>query len=323
MSVVGFAYAYAGAFSVIAVSEMSVVGFAYAYAGATTLVTGVDLMRNSPCTSKLAIHCLDEFYLVYVLPMNVYCWTHNVTIAVLVMWHAGNIREFIGKHQIKVFVSCSFACFTALVYLVYFLELLATFRQPAISIIPGMTFSLFGVSGVLMWCCCCIAEALTALPLQMLVFLFVDVLSMSTFTVYVSYLVDEWCKEVGTVMLYIGWLLTLCFMISFSWPVTQKDQLKSRLLYASRTSIVMDLCGKMFTYYLVFKHQERHIPAWVVFLELPTTLIEAMVKWEHTKFSRMYTQHERRDHVNPNDGNVDAVRPLLTHEDKDPEAAAA
>ena len=66
------------------------------------------------------------------------------------------------------------------------------------SIMFDVFFAMFGVSGVLMWCCCSIAEVAVSLPLHMLVFLFVDVFSMSTITVHVRYFKDELGRSKAT-----------------------------------------------------------------------------------------------------------------------------
>ena len=137
-------------------------------------------------------------------------------------------------------------------------------------------------------------------------FIFVDVLSMCTFTVYVLYIVDQWCKFLGMTMLAAGWLLTCGVVVDFYRPYETQDELNRRLCRASKTSVIMDVLGKMLTYYMELKRQEGHLPKWVVGLELPTTLIEAVIKWEHAQYSRIYRMHRVADN--------DVQHALLSHE---------
>ena len=108
---------------------------------------------------------------------------------------------------------------------------------------------------------------------------------MSTFTVYAMYITDTVSRAAGCAMTVSGWLLSVR-------EFKGQDELNARLRRASKLSVVMDICGKVFTYYLVLTRQENHIPKFVLGLELPTTLIEGMIKWEHAKFIRM---HKPRD----------------------------
>ena len=115
---------------------------------------------------------------------------------------------------------------------------------------------------------------------------------MSTFTVYAMYITDTVSRAAGCAMTVSGWLLSVFFFYDFVREFKGQDELNARLRRASKLSVVMDICGKVFTYYLVLTRQENHIPKFVLGLELPTTLIEGMIKWEHAKFIRV---HKPRD----------------------------
>ena len=81
------------------------------------------------------------------------------------------------------------------------------------------------------------------------------------------------------IMCLIGWVLTVAFIIDSCRPFQTISDLNARLQRSSKISVVMDVMGKMLTYYLVLSMQEKHIPRWVVAQEMPTTMIEAVVKF--------------------------------------------
>ena len=120
-------------------------------------------------------------------------------------------------------------------------------------------------------------------PKKIRMFMFVDLLSMCTFSVYVSYVADDRCKKIGLVMLVCGWMFTVFFIHDFAREFQKKQELNGRLKLASRISIVIDVCGKVFTYGMAVAANEPKIPKELVALEFTTTLVEAMIKWKHTE----------------------------------------
>lgn len=115
-------------------------------------------------------------------------------------------------------------------------------------------------------------------------FMAVDVLSMLTFTIYVMY-IKQWRQSfVGCTMAVIGWLLSVSFVVEFCLPPSDASSLTDKLQNASKISIAMDTGGKFFTYVIIGlfdKAEEDQIPPVVVLLEFATTMIEAMIKYQH------------------------------------------
>eukprot|EP00747_Dinoflagellata_sp_TGD_P198064 gnl/TRDRNA2_/TRDRNA2_70205_c0_seq1.p1 gnl/TRDRNA2_/TRDRNA2_70205_c0~~gnl/TRDRNA2_/TRDRNA2_70205_c0_seq1.p1 ORF type:complete len:141 (+),score=10.51 gnl/TRDRNA2_/TRDRNA2_70205_c0_seq1:160-582(+) len=123
---------------------------------------------------------------------------------------------------------------------------------------------------------------------------------MVTFSVYGNYVIEDNAAQIGHVMLLLGWSSSLVLLVIFIFPTTQEryadigdegrmHEMKKRLRWCSKVSAVMDVLGKVFTYFVIVlldDEDERQMPRVVWILEYLTTFVEAVTKWQHASYAR-------------------------------------
>eukprot|EP00435_Cladocopium_sp_Y103_P033851 s90_g8.t1 len=114
-------------------------------------------------------------------------------------------------------------------------------------------------------------------------FVVVDVVSMITFSYYSWLLIPPIAQVVSRVCLCIGWTLSIYFVYDFhcAMAIENREEHDKAFQRACKMSVWLDVGGKIFTYACVVCGAKPHLPPWVAFLELVTTLIEAMQKYSH------------------------------------------
>ena len=123
-----------------------------------------------------------------------------------------------------------------------------------------------------------------SLTVNMKVFLFVDLLSMVTFSIYSWLLTGPIATLISRGCLVIGWALTIFYFYDFHCAVSLTPQERDqRFQRACQISVMMDVVGKVFTYVCVALAGQSHPNQLIETLEVITTLIEALPKWEHAR----------------------------------------
>merc|ERR1711869_88650 len=110
---------------------------------------------------------------------------------------------------------------------------------------------------------------------------------MLTFSVYVSHLTAHPWASIGQIMLVIGWGLSVWFFYSFYTCEGDKAHLDDCLRCASRTSVAMDVGGKLLTYAVIIfgdTQDEDNMPR--VFFLMDARLAWSMIKWQHASHAR-------------------------------------
>eukprot|EP00438_Fugacium_kawagutii_P030977 Skav203553 [mRNA] locus=scaffold3576:71617:78927:+ [translate_table: standard] len=105
---------------------------------------------------------------------------------------------------------------------------------------------------------------------------------------------DTFAIGVARVCLCTGWILSLCFLKVFCWPVETKEEQDKIFQRACKISVAMDVGGKFCTYLCAAFAVEEAVPKWLGLLEFATTLAEAMQKYAHAARA-----HARETSSNP------------------------
>ena len=114
-------------------------------------------------------------------------------------------------------------------------------------------------------------------------FLVSDLASMIVFTFYCSQISGHVAVLVGCAYLCVGWLLTGWFIYIFHMPHENQQELDQRLQTACKIGVAMDVGGKSVTYFFVFFRVHNTRPQELEFLEYFTTIVEAMIKFQHAR----------------------------------------
>ena len=126
-------------------------------------------------------------------------------------------------------------------------------------------------------------EVFAPLTWRMKEFLVADLASMIMFTIYCSQISGPVAVLVGCASLWVGWLLTGGFIYYFHMRCQNQQELDRRLQTAGKIGVAMDVGGKIFTYVCVLNGVHNTCPQCIKFLEFFTTILEAMIKWEHAR----------------------------------------